>query len=263
MMKKFTLLGIIALLMSSCESVDENVIHFGEATADKEVKLSNEEASPQCTVHLQLAYATEENGHKADVVNEIIQKRLLDMCDLTMQQAVDSFVNNYTETYRQNFQPLYNQDRADPSKRSWYEYHYVITTQVQQGGKGTTSYVATIDYFEGGAHGTNMQQTITFDNQSGNELTLDDIFAKGYEKTLTSLLQKALMEKLGVKNKKGLNNMGYLYHIEMFPSKNFILNDETITFIYNPHEIASYDKGSTELTLSLSDLNKILKKAYQ
>lgn len=263
MIKKITLLGLVALLMPSCESVDENVVLFDEVSTEKVVKLANEEQSPTCAVHLKLAYATEENGHKAQVINEIIKKRLLNMHDLTMKQAIDSFANSYTESYRQNFRPLYNQDRTDSTKRSWYEYHYVITSQTQQGGKGTTAYIATIDYFEGGAHGTNMQQTIIFDSKTGEELTLDNIFVKGYEKTLTTILLQALQEKLDVGSMEELRNKGYLRNIKMFPSKNFILNDETITFIYNPHEIAPYDKGSMELTISLSSLNSILNKEYQ
>ena len=102
-----------------------------------------------------------------------------------------------------------------------------------------------------------MQQTILFDSKTGEELTLDNIFVKGYENTLTTILLQALQEKLDVGSMEELRN------IKMFPSKNFILNDETITFIYNPHEIAPYDKGSMELTISLSSLNSILNKEYQ
>lgn len=263
MIKKITFAGVLALLMAGCGSVDENTILFDEVSANKVVKLTNDDNSPTCSVLLKLAYATEQNGHKASVINEIIQKRLLNMHDLTMKQAIDSFANNYTESYRHNFLPLYNQDRTDSTKRSWYEYHYVITSQTQKGGKGTTAYIATIDYFEGGANGVNMQETILFDNITGKELTLDNIFVEGYETVLTPILLQSLEEKVGVGSMKELNNKGYLYKIKMFPSKNFILNDETVTFIYNPREIASYDKGSIELTVALSSLNKILKKEYQ
>ena len=232
-------MGLFALLMTGCESVDENTILFDEVSADKVVKLANDDNSPTCSVLLKLAYATEQNGHKASVINETIQKRLLNMHDLTMKQAIDSFANNYTESYRQNFQPLYNQDRLDSTKRSWYEYHYVITSQTQKGGKGTTAYIATIDYYEGGAHGVNMQETILFDNITGKELTLNDIFVEGYETALTPILLQSLEEKVGVGSLGELKNKGYLLKMKIFPSKNFILNDETITFIYNPREIRS------------------------
>ena len=47
--------------------------------------------------------------------------------------------------------------------------------------------------------------------------------------------------------------------MDMFPSENFILGEEAITFIYNPYEIAPYEKGSIELTLAYSELDDILK----
>ena len=59
-------------------------------------------------------------------------------------------------------------------------------------------------------------------------------------------------------NVKELKNHGYLYSMDMFPSENFILGQEAITFIYNPYEIAPYEKGSIELTLSYSVLDDIL-----
>jgi hypothetical protein len=262
-MKKFTFTALIAGLILSCTTEIEDTIVFDTVTADKEVKLSNDEGSPMCAVHLQIATASEKNGHKAEVVNRIIQKRLLDMEELTMQQAVDSFANTYTATYLRSLLPLYNQDRADTAKRSWYEYHYVITSEALQGSKSTMAFIATTDYYEGGAHGVNQRTTMNFDVQTGRLMELYDIFVPGYESQLTAILQKALCEKIGAKSISDLKNMGYLLKVEMYPTPNFILGDETITFIYNPSEIASYTQGETELVIPLSDLTQILRKEYQ
>ena len=262
-MKKTTFSVLLLCLAISCTTEIEDTILFDSITADKEVKLSNDENSPACAVHLQLQYATEKNGHKAEVVNEIIQKIFLDMSELTVQQAVDSFANTYTSSYVRNFLPLYNQDRADTAKRSWYEYHYVITSQTQPGGFGTTSYDAIIDYYEGGAHGVNQRMTMNFENKTGRLLELEDIFVPGFESQLNPILQKALSEKVGVRNLRELKDKGYLISMEMFPSKNFLLSDETISFIYNPYEIATYDKGETEINIALSALKNILKPEYK
>jgi hypothetical protein len=262
-MKKSLFSAFLLFLVFSCVTETEDTIFFNSATSDKEVKLSNDMGSPVCAVHLQLQYATEKNGHKAEVVNEIIQKKLLDMSELTIQQAIDSFANSYTSSYIRNFLPLYNQDRADTTKRSWYEYHYVITSETHPGGFGTTSYIAIIDYFEGGAHGVNQRMTMNFENKTGRLLELQDIFVPGFESQLNPILQKALTEKVGAKDYRDLQDKGYLFQTKMFPSKNFLLSDETITFIYNPYEIASYDKGETELNIALSALDSILKSEYK
>ena len=230
-MKKFTFTALLACTVLACSPEIEDTIVFDNATADKEVKLSNDEGSPVCAVHLQIATASEENGHKGEVVNRIIQKRLLNMEELTMQQAVDSFANTYTSSYLRNLLPLYNQDRA-----------------------------ATTDYYEGGAHSVNQRTTMNFDVQTGRLIGLNDIFVPGYENLLNAVLQKALCEKVGVADISDLRQKGYLVGMQMFPSENFILEDETISFIYNPSEIAPHTQGETELVIPLSNLEQILRK---
>jgi hypothetical protein len=49
----------------------------------------------------------------------------------------------------------------------------------------------------------------------------------------------------------------------MYPTSNFILDEETITFIYNPSEIAPHTMGETELVIPLSSLTQILRKEYK
>ena len=261
-MRKIGLFALSALLLSACGSNEGGPFIFEPVTADKVVKLSNEEQSPSCAVHLQLQKATEDNGYRADVVNKVIIEDLLDIKDLSMQEAVDSFANNYTSSYVRNFLPLYNQDRSDETKRSWYEYHYIITSQTQGGRPETTVYIADIDYYEGGAHGIRQRVVFNFVNETGALIGLEDIFVPGYENQLNELLLQALCENVGVEDIHKLHENGYLFSMEMFPSQNFVLNGETITFIYNPYEIASYDKGSTELTLSLESLKSILQPKY-
>ena len=261
-MRKIGLFVTMTFLFLACSSDEEGPILFESVTADKVVNLSNEDNSPTCKVHLQVQYATEENGYRAEVVNNVIQEKLLNLQELSMQQAVDSFANSYTTSYLQNFLPLYNQDRADESKRSWYDYHYVITSQTQGGKENSSVFIADIDYYEGGAHGISQQLILNFNNKTGVLLSLDDIFVPGYEDKLNAILLQSLCEKVGVEDIHGLHQNGYLFSMDMFPAQNFILNDETITFIYNPYEIASYDKGSTELTIALTDLKPILMPEY-
>ena len=60
-----------------------------------------------------------------------------------------------------------------------------------------------------------------------------------------------------------LKDAGYLYSMDIFPSENFILNDETITFVYNPYEIAPYALGSIELIITYSEVSQILNASFQ
>ena len=259
-MKRIISLAAVFFLLMGCSSSDEST-KFDVATTDKSVNLASHDGSPTCNVHLELSYATEENGHKAEIINNIIQQRLLNVQDLTMQQAADSFANVYTATY-QNLLPLYIQDRDDNKKTEWYNYHYILKTDIEKGYLGTDVYHVYLDYYEGGAHGIDQHLTINFDHDTGRQLMLADVFVPGYDQQLSASLQKALCSYAGVKNLKELKNQGYLNAMDMFPSENFVLGEEAITFIYNPYEIAPYEKGSIELTLDYSDLDNILNYSF-
>ena len=258
-MKKNFILSTFLFLLAGCSSTDE-VTKFNVVTADKSVSLSAAEGSPQCNVHLELSYATEDNGHKAEIINNIIEQRLLNIEDLTMQEAADSFANIYTARYKELL-PLYNQDRSDGKKTEWYNYHYILKTEIENGYKGTSVYHVYLDYYEGGAHGISQHLTMNFEQSTGRQLMLPDIFVPGFESRLSTILHKALCEYVGVKTDKELKNQGYLFSTDMFPSENFILGDDAITFIYNPYEIAPYEKGSIELKIAYNAVDEILNKS--
>lgn len=260
--KTFFLFLCSTLLLTGCRDSDDNDIEFETVTADKTVVLSNEELSPTCTVHIQMEEATKSNGHRGEVINTTVMKRLLDEEEETMQLAAEAFANKYTDSYLKTMLPLYNEDRADTTKRSWYQYHYVITCSTQKGSKGTYVYLATVDYYEGGAHGINQLLTMNFEAKTGRQLTLADIFAPGYEQPLKDILLKALREKTGCSTMSALRDKGYLYSMDMFPSENFILGEETITFVYNPYEIAPYNVGSIELIIPFSDIKDLQKNSF-
>ena len=114
--------------------------------------------------------------------------------------------------------------------------------------------------FEGGAHGYNQLLTLNFDKSTGKTVTLDDVLVPGYKVKLNALLQKALMEKADCKDINELHDKGYLFSMEMYPSNNFVLAQDGITFIYNPYEIAPYALGRIELTVSNADLEQLRKK---
>ena len=253
----------LLLLLTGCRQINENEVIFDTVVIDKSVKLSNEANSPICTIHLSMAYATEDNGHKAEVINQYINDMLFgQQQEMAVENAARLFADEYTEAYSKNLLPLYNQDRADSTKRAWYDYHYVITTNTQIGCKGTIVYLATVDSYEGGANSMDQLLTLNFEPKTGRLLNLSDIFVDGYELELNRVLLQALKEKTGTKSMSQLREKGFLKSLDMYPSENFILDDETMTFIYNPSEIAPYSEGSTELIIPYTNLKSIIRNSF-
>lgn len=200
------------------------------------------------------------NGNKASVVNDVIMERLFDMKNLRMAQAVDSFANRYIQNYIRAMKPLYQNDRHDNTKHSWYEYRYNVRTEVNTEKKDIDVYIVDMDYYEGGAHGLNQTIVLNFNAETGKVMTLKDIFVPGYEKRLNDILFKELKEKTGTESIIELQDKGYLCATEMFAPDNFILKENSMVFIYNIYEIAPYSNGKTELDIPYSTIDDIMKK---
>lgn len=249
------------LLLAACHTADPSALDWQKATTDRLVSLTGDTESPQCNVHLNIYYvAADSSQTAARDINETIGQQLLELSGLPVPAAADSFANKYTADYRRNFLPLYRDDKDDPEKRPWYQYHYAIDTSTEPGREGITVYKAEVDYYEGGAHGINQLLIMNFDNLSGHCYTLSDVFVPGYEGQLNDLLLEQLMRQTDSQSKTELKDKGYLYSMEIFAPENFILGTDAITFVYNPYEIAPYSTGKTELTIDYDNLKKILKK---
>ena len=242
-----------ALLLTACGEGAGDRLPMLQATAHRLVPLTKETESPKCEVSLKVDYVAG-NDAVAKAINNAIGERLFYLTGLSMQEMTDSFANQYVRNYVKDFGPLYREDRTDSTRCAWYEYRYTLTTETRQELPKRLTYIINLDYYEGGAHGISQQLVMNFNTENGERLTLGDMLTEGYEQRLQPLLLKALMEKVKAGSEEQLREMGYLTAMDIFVPENFILQDDGITFIYNPYEIAPYAMGRTELTLDYGEL---------
>ena len=263
MKKGIVWMGIVTVLLTACGSGNrEPNTEFKRAVIDTTTKLTREENSPQCTVHLNIEYAAKDSK-AAQEMNRAVMGHLLDMEGMSMEQAVDSFANKYARDYQKNFAPLYRKDRGDDAKRAWYEYRYSVDTNTRAGHEGIVVYVATLEYYEGGAHGISQRLVMNFNEDTGRQVVLSDVFVPGYEEGLNEKLLEALMDFADAGSLEELHEKGFLYSMDMFAPENFILGEDEVTFVYNPYEIAPYPEGIIELSIDYDDLKDILKKEWK
>lgn len=258
-MKRLFTLALGAVMLASCTTDEGGQLAFETLSTSREVALEKTDGSPKCKVNISLHYMNGKDK-KAETINDAITDRLFDMRGISVKQATDSFANEYIREYLKAMWPLYKEDRNDQAKRSWYEYHYDISTEVKEGRSGITVYIISSEYYEGGEHGIEQQFVMNFDNKTGQPMGLGDIFVPGYENSLNDILLKALEKKTDTGNVTELQELGYLCSTEIFAPDNFIVGKDGITFIYNVYEIAPYAKGRTELVIPYSDIDKLLKK---
>ncbi len=253
--------NILAGSLISCEKRPDNVLqmNFDCVQVSRDIPLTDEAEAPRCKIRMQLQ-EFKGNSDKSKIINNTIGNELFNYENLSLKQAADSFANVYACNYVEVLRPLYEKDKADKTRRSWYEYHYMVNTEVSEGKNGIIVYTIKSDWYEGGTHGLVQKHVVNFDPKSGKRMYIADILVPGYEIKLNEILLKSLENKVGARNITELHDKGYLYSMDMFTPENFILGKKGITFIYNIYEIAPFSEGMIELSVDYSELNDLLSK---
>lgn len=112
--------------------------------------------------------------------------------------------------------------------------------------------------YTGGAHGMGISRFLVFDSEKKKQLSLEDIFVKGFEEELGLLLEKEYRSRYYLGEDESLTDAG-LFEEQIFPSPNFFLTSNSIGFFYNPYELAPYSMGSISISLHKSDIRQLLR----
>lgn len=263
------LLGLVLLaFLSGCRRGKAEQTPFAETSPFRLISLSRHQPlsqregdtlSPACDVRINL-YVCERDDSAAQAINRAIVKAAFRYDSLSPRAAVDTFVQQYVRNYLTELRPFYKADEEDGrTLRSWYCYEFFLDSEVRQGKGDTLNYILRTYSYAGGAHGYENCTFLNFTSADGRFLTADDLFRSGSEERLGSLLLKELMRQKGASNLGELQRKSYLLSSRMYPSANFLIEADSIAFLYNPYEIAPYSEGTVTLRLSYEALSNILK----
>ena len=222
-----TLLVLTAGALSSCEyfgsSAEGNDLARFDADSVKKditVNLTADSVSPTCTLHMNIIYSK-------------------------------------SDEYKRDYRSLYEVDRNNFDS---YNIAYDVNTSIKQGRKGIVVYMAEATYSSGALHETQTLVARNIDMDKKKVLTLDDVLVGGSEKFVAELIVKELCSQRDVDDIKQLNELSIFKGIDPYPSKNFMLEADGVTFIYNADEIATHDIGRILVKIDYSDINPYLKE---
>lgn len=266
-MRKLLYIVLAVFAVTSCGSKAEKTVtkaeglDFDSISVDTIVPLIQEEGAPSAHIHLTMMYA---QGDKGAAFNQTVRKEGFLTPDymgsfsdqMTMKQAIDSFVICYVNDYKRDYAPLF---RGDREHRDSYNLTYDCHTYVQNHRDGIICYMARSTMFGGGEHSVTSTIAKNIEVKTGKVITAADVFAEGFEQPLADLIVSKLCKQQDVKTLKALQEKGFFVDIEPYASDNFILGDGEITFIYVDSEIAPHEAGELRVTLNNNELESVLK----
>lgn len=260
----YSLMLLAAIILASCHH-KPTMSEMGVTLDTLKVKYSaqlvpDSVGSPCCSVNLSIITFT--NPDHSSLNDSILRSGILSpeylsltSAHISPKAAVDSFVKRYTSDYRDYYTGIYT-DEADSSVVT---IGYTLDTEIMEGFDSVLVYKAHITNRQGDIS-TAYSRYANIDINHKRILHLEDIFVHGYEKALSEAIVTQLMKQSANKSIGQLNEAGFFVNTVPYATENFILGDNSITFVYVAGEIADRDKGEIQVELKYTTVKNLLKR---
>ena len=272
MKKKILLLPLLALVCACTGNQTSNQTGEDSTTVDsvKEVTLDT------ISLHLHKNLIEGKDAPSYDIVykllaakgdddlsrlfNEELSRGLFDKAGMQVDSAMrfqaDSIAASYTADLKEFYQPDNEYDFA-------FKYTYEVNADVKDDSyPGIAAYTTELFTYTGGAHGGYLLTGLNLNRRTGHAILRDDFFQKDKLPDVKHLVEKSLMEHNGCSTmsqlveRTGICSLGEVY----VSNNNFLLLQDSVEFIFNPYELASWANGLITTRVAYSDLAPCIKQ---
>jgi len=249
MNKKITLLALIAFIIVSCEE-DKSIETSSQSFTEKELSNCEDSPCPEITINYVEVFGNEKIAEKINKkINDFIFKSLLMGEDtipsaVSIQEAATAFVESYNRDKAQ-FPDMAGEYFAEITVNEIYTTPEHICLELR-------NYLYT-----GGAHGYGSTSFLNINPKTGEELSALELFKNKAE--LVDFAEDKFRDQQKISKGESINATGYWFDDEKFylPESAGFTQDSLI-FIYNQYDIASYADGPIELKIAIKEAEQFL-----
>lgn len=267
--QRLVVLFFASIFFNGCNTgtkkIAENDITFDSISVDKTYHLLENPENPNCNLQVNFIYPQKYDNQE---MLKKLQRQFVSSYfgesyeNLSPETATAKYIEDYLNNYKDLTEEFTAElDKADDTPvGAWFSYYEMSSNDITYNKNNILSYTVNFDNYTGGAHGSHSFTNYVIDLETGNRITEDDIFIDGYQEDLAQILVDKIALENNLDNPKELENIGYFSIDEIFPNKNFLVDDNGITYTFNEYEIAAYVVGSTHVFIPYEEIEFLLKK---
>ena len=250
-------------IVSACQAKGDSYgdLLFSTITTQQKFHIENRKDAPAASYKLNLVFAEQgDEITKNWINNQFVQLFFGERYkDKSPEQAELEFTEAYRTAYLTDITEPYLQELSEvksPDKVSfWYNYEFEMRANIESyQDKLVTLKTFTANY-TGGAHGMYSTNYFNLDLEKQKVLYLKDILVNDYEASVKKLIISQLQ-----KDYQTTDLTDKMITVsDIYPTENFLLHPQGITFCFTPYEIAAYAAGEIEVTLSFKQLKHLLR----
>ncbi len=252
--KYATYISLICALTLGCQqkkSDDRPLdgLSFDTLKSDTTIYLFNDSSYPKCRIDISMEYvALAPNVEVKNLIDRfIIQSTLGEEYDtLSIENAVNQYIDEYIEEYKTLETDLKDGDQSLLVGAS-YNYDNIIESKLSYIDQNLLCLSNNSYLYTGGAHGMSSQYNFVFDQRDNKIVSLNNIFEESSYTDLGNIIVGQLTTDKGYRDSSKLYDDGFFSIDEIFPTENFSISTDGITWVYNPYEIAAYSAGQTSV----------------
>lgn len=173
-----------------------------------------------------------------------------------IQSALEYAFNEFDRDYHQSAGQVLEafKDSEDSSFMASLNWEMCLNANYMIPAKGYQSLYFERYTFLGGAHGQGQKGALCYRLDTGERVSLDDLFKPGSRDILSERLSEALVSQA---EQEGF--LEALFTHQASANENFYICEDGICFIYGQYELGPYSLGCLEIMLSWKDVEDILK----
>ncbi len=257
-MKKMLWLCAVAAMMCGCGSNGEKIegvdMTFGRYELHDSCASGVEGIEAQCKVDYSIPFVLDdtEAGRK---INEGVLGCEFGICDAPLEVEAEAYARYLMDSYKKDVESAVDgmtKDEIDNETWNSFNYAYMQEGKFVKGKGHVLCYQSGSYVYTGGAHGVSETRVMNFDVRTGEYLY--EVFNSDFESSVRTYLLEQLIDDLGMDVMETgiseLRTLGYTFKDEMPMTRNFLLAENGVVFIYPVYSIASYAQGEQRITLS-------------
>lgn len=150
----------------------------------------------------------------------------------------------------------YNGD--EEAAATWMNYEERVTGSVLYNSDGFVCYQYNIYSYAGGAHGNTQIRNCVFDCKLKRSLALCDIFSAESYPLVSQKIRQQLMKQYDCASLDELSGKSFFDPEKISVTENFLIDEDGMSWLFDPYEIAAYAMGEISVRLSWHDLKPLI-----
>ena len=249
-MRKITLVVLFAFLIIGCAK-ENKVELIPESFTENELTDCRNAICSQITINYIRYFGDNDVADKINskIEDYIIHALVLEEDSIPNIKSIAAAAKNFNDSYQRDknqFPDMAGEYFAEVTVADLYFSEEILSFELRK------------NLYTGGAHGYSATEFINFDPKTGDVISTKNLIKD--DNGFLALAEKKFRQQHNIPADQSINESGYWFENDTFNLPESIgFTTDTLIFIYNQYEIASFAEGPIELKIPKKEVTPFLK----